>query len=290
LNLHFPGIYEIVHIASGKRYGGQAQDVHERWNTHKWILRRNCHHCRYLQNAWNKYGADAFEFRVIHNLSNVPKEQLQDKLDELEYELITSYIGDCYNTMRIIEHGFIGTPEHKAWFAKFHKALWDDPEHRENRIKAITDSYTDELRSLRSKTSIKYNARPEIKAAVSERFLKLWQSEEHRAEQSIKRKANWKDPEYVAKQKTSRQATWKDENVREKRIAGIKKANTPEVIAKRQEKAAVTWAKKKADGSSKWTEEQKARHKLAFQNPETKAKKSAASKAAAARRKAAKGN
>ena len=59
------GIYEIVNAVNGKRYIGAAKNFSARWRAHKSDLRRNKHHSSKLQNAWNKYGEAAFEFRVL---------------------------------------------------------------------------------------------------------------------------------------------------------------------------------------------------------------------------------
>jgi len=59
------GIYEIVNKSNGHRYIGSAKNLIKRWATHKWALTRNRHHSIYFQNAWNKYGRDAFEFNVL---------------------------------------------------------------------------------------------------------------------------------------------------------------------------------------------------------------------------------
>lgn len=59
------GIYQIVHVASGRRYVGQAKDIPKRWVTHKRTLSRGDHTSRHLQRAWDKYGADAFAFEVV---------------------------------------------------------------------------------------------------------------------------------------------------------------------------------------------------------------------------------
>jgi group I intron endonuclease len=63
--LAFPGIYEIVHLASGRRYIGNSRNVSNRFYSHRYHLRNNSHPCPHLQNAWNKYGESAFEFRLI---------------------------------------------------------------------------------------------------------------------------------------------------------------------------------------------------------------------------------
>ena len=60
------GIYEIVNTINSKRYTGSAVDIPDRWRCHRKDLRSvDCHHSRSLQRAWNKYGEDAFEFRVL---------------------------------------------------------------------------------------------------------------------------------------------------------------------------------------------------------------------------------
>ena len=60
------GVYEIVHNASGKRYvGSTAKSFKARWRLHRLALSKGKHHSVLLQRAWNKYGAGAFEFRVV---------------------------------------------------------------------------------------------------------------------------------------------------------------------------------------------------------------------------------
>lgn len=59
------GIYEIVHLESGKRYVGSAVNFQSRFRVHKHHLRKNTHHSKYLQRAWNKYGESSFEFRIL---------------------------------------------------------------------------------------------------------------------------------------------------------------------------------------------------------------------------------
>lgn len=62
------GVYQIRNLINGKRYIGSAAGVNglrHRWMQHQSLLRRNQHYARYLQNAWNKYGADAFVFEIL---------------------------------------------------------------------------------------------------------------------------------------------------------------------------------------------------------------------------------
>lgn len=59
------GIYEIKNKKNGHRYIGSSVSIKDRWNTHISNLRRNKHTSKHLQNAFNKYGEDAFEFSVL---------------------------------------------------------------------------------------------------------------------------------------------------------------------------------------------------------------------------------
>ena len=59
------GIYKIEHIDSGRLYIGSSIDAITRMRKHRERLNRNEHHCSALQNAWNKYGQDAFKFSLL---------------------------------------------------------------------------------------------------------------------------------------------------------------------------------------------------------------------------------
>jgi group I intron endonuclease len=54
------GIYFIIHGKSMKRYIGQAENLDKRLKGHWSRLKNNTHDNDHLQNAYNKYGRDAF--------------------------------------------------------------------------------------------------------------------------------------------------------------------------------------------------------------------------------------
>lgn len=64
------GIYSITNSVNGKIYIGYASNIRSRWSYHKNRLDRNTHDNAYLQNAWDKYGKDAFSFSVIESQGN----------------------------------------------------------------------------------------------------------------------------------------------------------------------------------------------------------------------------
>lgn len=59
------GIYSIYNKSNGKYYIGQSINVRKRWNEHKSNLNRNIHPNKHLQSAWNLYGSDSFEFKLV---------------------------------------------------------------------------------------------------------------------------------------------------------------------------------------------------------------------------------
>lgn len=70
-----PGIYKIVNKINNKIYIGSSINVSVRITAHKNCLKRGNHANNYLQNSYNKYGENNFEFTLIeycleHDLLN----------------------------------------------------------------------------------------------------------------------------------------------------------------------------------------------------------------------------
>lgn len=63
------GIYEILHRQTSYRYIGMSGDFDERWRAHQRMLQAGRHHCVLLQRAWDRYGADAFIFQIVEEIS-----------------------------------------------------------------------------------------------------------------------------------------------------------------------------------------------------------------------------
>lgn len=91
------GIYGIKNKTNNKIYVGKTmQSFGDRWDCHKAMLRGGYHENPHLQNAWNKYGEDNFEFIVIHNCESG---ETVEQVDELEISEIAKYkeLGLAYN-------------------------------------------------------------------------------------------------------------------------------------------------------------------------------------------------
>lgn len=59
------GVYTIICRISGHVLVGESKNVHYRLTGHKNLLNKNKHTNPHLQNAWNLYGEENFEFEVL---------------------------------------------------------------------------------------------------------------------------------------------------------------------------------------------------------------------------------
>lgn len=92
------GVYFIVNKINNKFYVGHSTNIHKRFLSHKSYLRRNIHHCAFLQRSWNKYGEDNFDFRVFKVYNTLEESILLEQ----------KFIDHCkilYNTSREANFG-----------------------------------------------------------------------------------------------------------------------------------------------------------------------------------------
>lgn len=93
------GIYEIVNLHDGKAtaYVGRSRDIERRWRRHRRCLRSGNHYNQHLQDAWNGYGEQAFQFGVVELVEN------EDDLKKREGYWIKRYFasGAVYNIDRV---------------------------------------------------------------------------------------------------------------------------------------------------------------------------------------------
>lgn len=115
---HSPGIYEIKCHANGKSYVGQAKDLKRRYWGHNSRLRLNKSSQPLLQNAFNKYGVDAFAFRVV--ICDVEI----DELTPLEWW----YIREC-NGLECLGGLNLSDATKSPWTGRKRPGLWEKCRH-----------------------------------------------------------------------------------------------------------------------------------------------------------------
>jgi group I intron endonuclease len=59
------GVYRITNLVNGKNYIGISKSIYKRWEYHRYRLKKGIHDNIHLQSAWNKYGKENFEFKII---------------------------------------------------------------------------------------------------------------------------------------------------------------------------------------------------------------------------------
>ena len=71
-------IYIIKCKINNKVYVGCTEDINKRWWNHRTYLRNGTHNSKKLQEDWNKYGEDNFEFEVIQECEPKNKYELEE--------------------------------------------------------------------------------------------------------------------------------------------------------------------------------------------------------------------
>lgn len=87
------GIYKITNRVNGKVYVGYSTYIPYRWYKHRDNLQRRIHSNRYLQQDWNCFGKDSFEFCLLEYVPYF------DDMIRKEKQWIRHYknMGEIYN-------------------------------------------------------------------------------------------------------------------------------------------------------------------------------------------------
>ena len=121
------GIYRIYNKIDGKSYIGSSCHIEKRFKEHKAALRKGIHVNKHLQGAWNKYGEDAFEFKVVEV---VDRDHLLEE-ETVHINLVSSE--QSYNIVKNAEAPMTGrkhSEETKCRLSKAHTNKWNDAEYK----------------------------------------------------------------------------------------------------------------------------------------------------------------
>jgi len=146
------GIYEILNTVNGKWYRGQVQadyGFEGRFKQHRAILNRGACENKHLQGAWNKYGEDAFTFRVLSTCS-----------PEFCNDLEEYWIGEDYNDRNVSYNKQAGGNNGRSS---------EETNRKKSEVAKIV-SNRPEVRRMRSKAMKKKWADPTFKEKVSKKI------------------------------------------------------------------------------------------------------------------------
>lgn len=206
-----PGVYVIVNSANGRRYYGSSVNCLLRRRSHWGYLRRGTHCNSHLQRAWNKYGESAFSFSVVEYCS-------ADSVRLVEQAYLDNNPGGYNIEPNAERSGGIRSSETKKKIAKTLTGMKRSPEEIAKSSEARRGRKQSELTKARVSRGLKRHFQKHPKPRTPK-------SEEHKRKVSAgMRRYCAEHPEIAAKS-----------------VAAMRKALTPEVIARRAESLRATW-------------------------------------------------
>jgi group I intron endonuclease len=125
------GIYKIQsYIKNHKIYIGSAINIHDRWNKHLLLLKKNKHYNKKLQNHYNKYGISDLHFTILLGCE-------KEDLVKIEQYFIDSY-HPWFNN-RLVSNSNLGFKHSKETISKMkvaqQKRRKDNPMSNETKAK-----------------------------------------------------------------------------------------------------------------------------------------------------------
>lgn len=174
-------IYEILNTVNGKRYIGCTKNTEKRFSQHRRALEANNHWNPYLQNAYNKYGGNNFQYNTIIAFNS------EDDMYFNERKII-SESEEIYN---IAEGGLGG----------------DTYSKRTEEQMEITRKKLSDIAKVRNKKNLELHR---------ENGIKLWEDDEYREKVLNSVRERSKDPEYREKVSEGVKKALEDPKMREK--------------------------------------------------------------------------
>lgn len=208
-------IYRILNVVTDQFYVGSAVNFRRRRWEHLNALKKKTHHCEKLQEAWDSYGADAFEFEVLEEIPDA-----QALLVEDSYLVQFAGHAICYNTASTSTQ-----PPSAA-----------DPKTREKISVTLKKLYADSTKHPRTGKPHSQETKNKISAAKKENPAKPWEgktrSEETKAKISAAQKGVAKAPRVYTEDGLVRAQANMQRNAREQPPKGFAdvKSKFPEAV------------------------------------------------------------
>jgi len=180
-------IYAIVNQITRDMYIGSAVIVGRRWRAHRNALSKKCHHSVRLQRAYEKYGADVFDWEIVQFVNDPAK--------LIEYEQFwLDFFRPAYNG-RPIANSPLGTKHSTETRAKMSAAA---------KNRAFSDVHKQNLSKARKGAVISEEQKVKIRAALTGRKV----SDETRAKIGLTSKGRYHTDEAKQKISAAAKARW----------------------------------------------------------------------------------
>ena len=218
--IDYSGIYVIENTINRNRYVGSAVSLRTRRNYHFQALRNGMHDNGHLQNAFNLYGEDAFEFKPI---------LICEKFELLRYEQ------DMINAL---------VPEYNICkMAGSCLGRKDSPESRGKKSWAkLGKKKSTETRAKMSRASFGRKMSPKTREKLSQAHLGSRHSAESREKMSRASLGKKKSPEAIEKTRLFNLGRKRSPEAIEKtRQANLGRKHSPESKEKMRQSALARW-------------------------------------------------
>ena len=185
------GIYKIVNTVNGKKYVGSALDIRVRWWKHRQYLRKNNHHSIKLQNAWNKYGEESFDFSIIEECE--PIKEILEEREQFWMDYYKAYDNHNYNVSKIAGRSMQGRKHTKESREKMSKSSKNPSKETREKISKANKNRSPETREKLSIAA--KNRSPETRKNMADAQRGKVLSEETKKKLSLSLSAKYSSPE-----------------------------------------------------------------------------------------------
>lgn len=181
-------IYAIVNNVTRDMYVGSAVAVNRRWSAHRRDLAKHCHYNTRLQRAYDKYGANAFDWEIVQFVDNkaelIAREQFWMNFFAPVYNgrpvanspLGTKHSAETRAKMSAAAKKKVFTEEHKQNISKAKKGICTISDEQKKRLSVMNTGkvYSAEVRAKISATSTGRYHTDEAKQKISAANKARW--------------------------------------------------------------------------------------------------------------------
>lgn len=176
------GIYKIINKVNGKYYVGSSTNITDkRWRKHKSCLRYNYHDNKHLQNAWNKYGENNFDFVIVEQ---TPKENLVE-VEQKYLDIAKTEQDKCYNLAFDVERPSISMNEETKQKMKVKLSKLLSGKNNPNYGKHHSNEAKEKMR--KAKLGKRHSKEHNLKIGISNKGKRYPNKKPHSIESNIKR-------------------------------------------------------------------------------------------------------